>query len=126
MAMLSFQKWFLRKPPASPQTDSAFPHILTSSVDPALLIPVRSKRNGWVWPVSAVAVIVVGSIIIATPGAIRGIANFSEVLLPLGLLVVAIGSVVLLWLLPKWQASGLRTLTPEARFDKENESRKTL
>src|SRR5450631_2941925 len=33
---------------------------------------------------------------------------------------------LMLWRLPKRQTARLRSLTPEARFDKENESRKTL
>jgi hypothetical protein len=40
--------------------------------------------------------------------------------------VVGILVVLALWLLPRWQAERSQGLTPESRFDRENEARKTL
>ena len=119
---------------ASIRPDPAFPHILISSVDPALLIPVRRKRRWSPWILLAVLVIAVGAFIIARPKAIgtaglkiwAALQSHSEILLPVGLIVIATGSVLLLWLLPQWQTARLHALTPEAEFEKENESRKTL
>jgi hypothetical protein len=123
-------KLFRRRHSVPTHTDTAFPHVLTSSVDPALLIPTRRKRSWSPWILLALIVIAVGSFIIARPRAIAAAACTSlqihSELLPIGLIVIAVGSVLLLWLLPKWQTVKLRSLTPDARFDKENDSRKTL
>ena len=79
----------------------------------------------------AVVIIAFASLVLAKPKAVLGViqrlraAALSDTLLPIGLVVVALVSVLSLWLLPRLQTSKLQ-IKPEARFDKENESRKTL
>jgi hypothetical protein len=46
--------------------------------------------------------------------------------LPELLFVAAILIILTLWLIPNWQAARSQGLTPENRFDRENEARKTL
>ncbi len=46
--------------------------------------------------------------------------------LPETLLIVAVGVVLALWLLPKWQVGRSQGLTPDNQFDRENEARRTL
>ena len=52
--------------------------------------------------------------------------TFTEIDVAVAAIVLSIITVLVLWLLPRWQTAKLSNLTPEARFDKENESRKTL
>jgi hypothetical protein len=46
--------------------------------------------------------------------------------LALKLTLAATAAILMLWLVPRWQAKGLRRLTPKERFDTVNEARKTL
>ena len=74
-------------------------------------------RYGWHhhWPVHLRGWLTGGLQIIADP------AHLAEVLL-----AVALAVVLVLWLVPKWQAAGSLGIGIENRFDRENEARKTL
>jgi uncharacterized protein YjbI with pentapeptide repeats len=97
---------------------------------------IRRNRNFSAWIRLTLIVVLVIALAASTIArqAIRAsvvqtwtaLQTHSGALLPFGLIVIAVSSILLLWLLPRWQTAKLRALTPEARFDKENESRKTL
>src|SRR3954453_6541262 len=130
-------RWPWRRSEPLEKTDGLFPYVSTSAVNPKLLVSLRRRRNWSPWVLLAsLSGIAILSPLLAKSKVILGLLHRinisgswlhnSEAFLWVGVGCIVSFSVLTLWLLPRWQVSSFKTLTPEARFDKENESRKTL